>query len=479
MKFLLINPPLENLDPGWISAFPLGLAYIAKVILNNGHDVEILDIQLNKHGSEYVEKFIQNSKPNVVGITGLVTALNYIVWLAEIIKRYHPQVPLLMGGALATTAPKILLENTKIDIAIIDEGELTMAELIKVFESLENKEGFTTIKGIWYKDGEGKIRANPQGERIENLDSVNFPAWQLFDMKKYLNLPVPLLDLEWRKKKRWIFVSTSRGCPFNCNFCSRVFGRKTYLRSAENIVSEIKTLIDRYNIEHINFCDDLFMIDSGRVSRFCQLLSSLSKKISWNATARVDLINESLLEKMRKAGCISLCLGIESASQKILNKMGKNITPAMAEKAISLLKKVGVYPHCTFMIGMIGENKNTIKETVDFIKKTDIFPQGFSYTTPLPASILYEEVKKKGLIQNETEYLKKITGNFIDHFVINVSELTNVELINLKRKHESELRRNFVFRHPFWAIGRFWNHLTFYGPRETLRRLKRNLFSKV
>ncbi len=475
MRFLLINPPLENLDSNRISAFPLGLAYISRVILDKGHEVEILDIQLNKYRKEFVERTIKNLKADAIGITGLITTFNFLCWLTKIIKKYHPKIPIIVGGALATSSPKILLENTKADILAIDEGEKIVARLIDFFE--KKKEKISDIKGIWYKNENGGIFANPLEERIENLDSINLPAWQLFDMKKYLALPVPLLDLEWRKKKGWIFVSTSRGCPFNCTFCSRVFGRKTYLRTAKNIVLEIKALIEQYDIEHINFCDDLFMIDKARVLGLCELIKKLEKKITWNATARVDAIDESLLKKMKEAGCISLCFGIESGSQKILDKMQKNITPAVAKKAIFLTKKAGIYPHCTFMIGIPGENEKTLKETVKFIKETDIFPQGFSYTTPLPASKLYEETRERGLIKDELEYLKKVNGNFINHFVINVSELTDFKLINLKQKYESQLRRNFILRHPFWAIKRFCQHLFFYGPKETLQRLRKSTFS--
>lgn len=474
MRFLLINPPLENLDSGRISAFPLGLAYIGRVILDRGHEAEILDIQLNKYDKELVENTIKNLKVDVIGITGLVTTFNYLCWLTETIKKYHPKIPIIVGGALATSSPKILLENTRADILVIDEGEKIAARLIDFFEA--RKEKISDIKGIWYKNDDGGIFANSPEERIENLDSINLPAWQLFDMEKYLVLPVPLLDLEWRKKKRWIFVSTSRGCPFNCAFCSRVFGRKTYLRTAKNIILEIKALVDNHNIGHINFCDDLFMIDKTRVLELCELIKKLNKKITWNATARVDAIDEPLLKKMKEAGCISLCFGVESASQKILDKMQKNITPQMAEKAIFLTKKAGIYPHCTFMIGMPGENEETLEETVKFIKETDIFPQGFSYTTPLPASKLYEETLERGLIKDELEYLKKINGNFINHFVINVSGLTDFKLINSKQKYESQLRRHFILRHPFWAIKRLFQHLLFYGLKETLKRLKKSTF---
>lgn len=291
-------------------------------------------------------------------------------------------------------------------------------------------------------------------------------------MDKYFGTPVPMLAEGLGVKKRWIYVSTSRGCPFNCNFCSKVFGRKVYLRSAENIISEIKVLIRRYDIEHINFCDDLFMTSRARVLKFCELARKLDKKITWTASSRVDTLDEDLLREMKKSGCLSLGLGIESGSQKILNKMQKRTTPEIAARAIRMIKNAGIYPHCSFMIGMLGENEKTIRETVDFIKKTDIFPQGLVFTAALPRSELYQEALEKGIIKNEVEYLKKMNSTFIDHCVVNFSDLAEERIIELKRKSDSELRLHYMTRHPFWTAKNMLDHLKVYGIGDLLRRLK-------
>lgn len=473
MKFLLINPPLENIDPERVSAFPLGLAYIGRVISNAGHKVEVLDIQLNGYSRDEAEKRIKSVKADFVLLTGLVTTFSYIVWLAEIIKKYHPREPLVMGGALATTAPKILMENTRVDIAVIDEGELTVAELVKVFEGKKKPEG---VKGIWHKNAQGAIFQNPPRERIKNLDSIDFPLWKIFDMEKYLNLPVPMFVPAFRKKKRWIYISTSRGCPFECRFCSKVFGRVVHLRSAENIIEEIKFLVDRYGLEHVNFCDDLFMVNRARVSRLCELFKKLDKKVTWSASSRVDTIDEKILKEMKEAGCISLGLGVESGSQKILDNMNKKITSAIAKKAIAMIKKAGIYPHCSFMIGMVGENDATAKETFDFIKEIDTFPQGLAYTTALPGSKLYEESLAKGIIKDEGEYLRKMTGNFIEHYVLNFSEIPGDGIVSLKQKYDRELRLNYMLHHPVWTMKSVAGHLKFYGARDSIKRFKKKIY---
>ncbi len=475
MKFLLINPLLENIDPKRVSSFPLGLAYIGRVLLNKKQEVKVLDIQLNGYNQKKVEEIIKDSKADVFILTGLITTFNYVVRLSEILKKFHPQKFIVMGGALATTAPKILLENSPIDIAVIDEGELTTADLAEYFNGRKKIE---EIKGIWHKNKQGNIIQNSARERIKNLDTIDFPAWELFDMERYLNMPVPMLREGMGIFKRWIYISTSRGCPFNCNFCSKVFGREVYLRSAENIIEEIKILIKRYNVKHFNFCDDLFMVNRTRVIKLCDLILRLNNKITWSASSRVDTIDAEILGKMKKAGCVSLGLGVESGSQKILNKMQKRTTPEIAGKAIKMIKKSGIYPHCAFMIGMIGENEETIKETVNFIKKNDIFPQGLAYTTALPRSDLYREALEKKLILNEAEYLKKVTSNFIDHYALNFSELPGYQIIKLKQKNDRELRMNYILRHPFWLIKNMLRHFKTYGLKETFKRFKRKIIDK-
>jgi radical SAM superfamily enzyme YgiQ (UPF0313 family) len=219
------------------------------------------------------------------------------------------------------------------------------------------------------------------------------------------------------------------------------------------------------------------MTSRARVLKFCELVKKLDHKITWTASSRVDTLDEPLLEEMKKAGCLSLGLGIESGSQKILNKMQKRTTPQIAARAILMIKKSGIYPHCSFMIGMLEENEETIKETVDFIKRTDIFPQGLVFTTALPRSELYREALQKGFIKDEVEYLKKMNSTFIDHYVVNFSTLSEKRIIELKHKYDSELRMNYMLHHPVWTVKNMFKHLKVYGAGESFERFKRKINS--
>ncbi len=472
MKILLVNPPIEKMDVKRRANFPLGLAYIAKTIQAEGVEPVVLDILMGELDKAEVEDYIKNNKFDAIGITSIITTFVYIIWLTSIIKKYHPDTLIFCGGSLATTSPKILLKNTMIDIVIISEGEITTKKLLGSFKDGNT---FKNTKGIYYKDATGKVVKNEPEKRIDDLDTVPYPAWELFDMEKYMSTYLPLLDLKWKYNKRWVSMISSRGCPYGCTFCGKTFGKFTRLRSAENIIGEIKYLIDNYNLDHINFCDDFFSVDKVRVIKICDYLNQLDKKITWTASVRADSLDEEMVKKMKGAGCLGYCLGIESGDQGMLDRMQKSSSVETAEKAIAITKKHGIFPHCSMIIGLPGESEKTIQASVDFLKRTKVYPIPFNFVVPLPGSKLYREMMEKGVIQNEFEYLKKVDNEFHSNLFVNCTDMSDQELIDLKKQSEAELRKNYLKRHPFWGLKRLGSHLFHYGLKGTVGRLKNSL----
>lgn len=186
MRILLINPPYEtDLSPG---SFPLGLGYISSVLVEGGHKVKVLDIKALRYSRIHVEEIISNSidQFDVVGISGLVTIYSYIKWLAETIKKYNPSIPIVVGGSIASSIPELLLNKTKVDIACIGEGEITIKELI---EALEDSKSLTGVKGIYFKQ-DGHVYSTPPRGLCKNLDSIPFPRWDLFPIELYVDKPL-------------------------------------------------------------------------------------------------------------------------------------------------------------------------------------------------------------------------------------------------------------------------------------------------
>lgn len=423
MKILLINIPAGERTPSY---FPLGLGYIAKILLNEGHDVKVLDIFAKGYNQKKVIEIIHSLEYDFVGISAMSPEYNYVKWLSKELKKYH-KGKIILGGALPTFSSEIILKNTEVDICIIGEGEETIKDIIK------NKNNLKEVKGIYFRE-KNKIVKNHEREYIKDLDRIPLPAWDLFPIEIYLKTPSSPEGYCVNSMN----IITARGCPYNCNFCSKTF-KGTRLRSIDNIINEIKELIKRYNVKVINFADELVMVNKQRMYELCKKIKPLNLK--WVCQGRVNVVDYDILKTMKKAGCCEVGYGIESGSLKILKNMNKCATPEMAANAIIAAKKTGVRPILQTMFGYPGEDKQTIKETIDFFKKVHAHPDGVSITTPLPGTVLYEEVRKKGLIKDEEKYLEDLKGT--GQFTLNLTEMSDEELVKMKKFAEKTMHQNY------------------------------------
>lgn len=432
MNIILVNPPCRT--PVMI---PLGLAYIASVIRQDGHNVSVLDLNVENRSFPEIERELEAMDFDLIGIGGLTTTYNFVKSLSLLAKKIKPNAKIIAGNMVSTANPELLLQNSQVDICVIDEGEETVRELMQRIKDSSDIDG---VKGIAYKKNNQIFTTNPR-ERLKDLDTLPFPAWDLFAMETYLNNPI-----HTEYGRRSINVSTVRGCPFQCVYCSRPFGRQVYMRSPANLVLEIKELKRRYRIEYIGFTDDLFMVNRKWVEDVCESFISEKLNIAWGASARVNLVDLGLLRKMRKAGCATLGFGFESGSQKILDNMQKGVTVEQAEKAIAATRKCGITIDGAFMIGMIGETEETVEETVRFIKKTGLALYRFLYTTPYPKTPLFEMAKKMHKIpQDEDKYVSALSEMY-STLLVNLTEMTDERLKDLKQRAEKRIKENFSLK---------------------------------
>jgi radical SAM superfamily enzyme YgiQ (UPF0313 family) len=443
MKVLLIQPPHYynglSREP---ESFPLGLGYIAKVLLNSGHKVEVFDIWAHQLKNEEVMKKIKMLDYDVVGISALSTQYAYVKWLSAELKKKNEE-KIIVGGPLATHSPRIVLKSTAVDVCVIGEGEITIKEVV------EKSNDFDEIKGISFKK-KGKIFENPPREYIKDLDTIDFPAWELFPMgiylkpRRYYDYPHPLKAMN---------IISSRGCPYMCRFCSKTF-EKIRLRSIDNIMEEIKLLEKKYGVNCIHLNDELFMINKKRVLEFCEKIEPLNIKFLCNG--RVNIIDLNLLKRMKKAGCIAVGYGIESGSQKILYNMNKQITVEQSERALKETIRVKIYPIIFMMYGYPGETKESLQETINFFKKIPYVGRIYlAITTALPGSELYNDCLKKGLIKDEDKYLESLAAGFTTQgarFLLNFTEFTKEEFYRLKSETERRIFLEQVKRYPYHYV---------------------------
>jgi magnesium-protoporphyrin IX monomethyl ester (oxidative) cyclase len=455
LKVLLIYPPfsLASYERPIVTP-PLGLAYIGAVLEEAGHKVEILDtIALNWKTPikikgrihlgqkwEDISDDIKRSKPDAVGISCPFSCQSRNAHkVAELVKAYDTDVPVIMGGAHPSTLPKSVLQDQNVDYVVIGEGELTMLNLLK---TLSKGASFNEIDGFAYRE-KGKTVINPKKKFIEDIDSLPLPARHLLPMKEYFNAEAPHGPELMRKP--FTSMITSRGCPFNCVFCSihTIWGRRWRPRSPDNVLLEIEHLIDVYKIREIHFEDDNLTLDKRRMEKICDLILDRGLDIKWFTPNGVAIwtLDKNLLEKMKKSGCYKLCFGIESGCPQTLQFIKKPINLTHARQVIHWANDVGIWTHGFFVIGFPYETKEAIYETLRFAVESDLDFASFFIATPLPGTRLLEIVKKEGLIENALNWADLDVFNA----TLNTKFFTVEEINSLQRNlYVSFLRKRIL-----------------------------------
>lgn len=449
MKILLINPPIRE----WAkpNCFPLGLGYIAAILEQEGHEIEVMDINACRWTPAEVEERIKNAKFDAVGTGAIVTAYKYIKWLISALKKYHPQKKVIVGGSVATSVPKTLLERTAADIAVIGEGEETAREL---FQALEKEDDLSGVNGIWFKDEKGSIHITSPRPTIKDLDTLPLPAWDLFPMDIYLRNPVGAPN-----RNKWangtavdnslsMNLFATRGCPYKCIYCYHDFMGQGYRnRSPQSVFDEMKRLYQHYGVKYFHFVDDEFVMKKGFINEFCQMVRESNLGFTWGCSGRANLMTEELIATMANSGCVLIGYGIESGSQKILDIIKKKVKVEQAKQAVKLTQKYIGWADCSFMIGTPGETRETIQETIDFCKELNLVPEVIFFATPYPGTELYEIAKAQNKIGDEEEYILRL-GEQGEQIVVNFTDFTDEELQAIKERMVVELDAWNKMKHP-------------------------------
>jgi len=387
LRICFITPPYNSAVKSAIGTTspPLGLAYLASMVRDD-HDVRIIDSDILNYSLDDVRRELKSFYPDVVGITSATPSIYEAYKVAEIAKKVNENCKVIMGGPHVSFLPEeTLIECKNVDIIVRGEGEETIRELM---HAIESNKPLRNVKGITFRKGDA-ILSTENRPFIKNIDKIPFPSFDLLPTRKYQVQGV-----------RYSAMISSRGCPFGCSFCasSRLFGRCWRGRSPENVLEEIKILYEKYKIGNIEFMDDTFTLNQKRAEKICDLIINEGLDISWGASSRVDTISRRLAEKMKKAGCWIIFLGIESASQKILNQIGKKISISQIRRAVKILKDAGIQILGSFILGFPDETLRSAEETIAFAKRLDLDYAQFSILTPYPGTPLYDYADKQGLL---------------------------------------------------------------------------------
>lgn len=379
MKITLINLPAKRFRFTTLGVLPpLGLAYIASVLLRDRHKVGIIDVPAQGMSLRDFQRAIRNDKSDVYGISSTLFGFQDVIKFSAALKRENPTAFIVLGGLCAVLPADVILRNIPdIDVIVRGEGEIPMQ---KICSSLSGNGDLSKINGISFRRS-GKVFSNAANEYMD-LQSIPFPAYDILNIKRYylhppFGLYPPVISME-----------TSRGCVFGCEFCCLSKNYRT--RRIEDVVDEMVYLKESYNINEIYFVDHTFTISQEYVKGLCRRIIDKRLKIHWTCKTRVDCVSSETLRMMRAAGCYTISYGVESGSEKILRNINKGITPLDTENAIRLTRKHGIRSVAYMLVGSPGEDRDTIKESLDMIKKIKPDYVLYNALAPDPASGLYE-----------------------------------------------------------------------------------------
>lgn len=373
---------------------PLGIAYIASEIREAGHhEVRCIDYQIPSVTDEQVIDELSNADYVLVGIRGFAGDYLRVKELAARIKReVSENLAVAVGGPLATFSYEPVLQTTAVDFCVLGEGETTAVKL------LENLKRPHLVPGIAFRDITGKVIRTSGGMLPEkDIDSIAWPAYDLFDVEQYIYRSPSIPGLLNVKKVRSLDIITGRGCPFSCKFCGKLV-EKYRKRNVDDVIKEMRFLISRYQVEHFCINDELFYPYKKWTSEFSKKVAELG--ITWNFAARARGFKLADLQEMRASGCLRINMGVESGSAENLAETQKRITPDDIRESVRLLREADIYPGCSLILGFPTETAKTGWETVALIDELDLPPKTFGLLQPYPGSPYFYEYMEKGIIKS-------------------------------------------------------------------------------
>lgn len=443
LDLLLVNPSLDyTIDKKKIASLKveekiprqmsphIGMGYLLANAERNGINAQFIDMVSYEYSLNDLLNHIKTTKPTLVGFTSFTTQIKSAGKIASKIKEKFPNISTCAGGPHATAIPKeTLSEFSGFDFVVRGEADEVM---LQAMTNLTHH-NLSNIKGIVTREKEDCSYG-----RVSNLDSLPFPAWNDFCLDLYPGADPHLT-------KRELPISTSRGCPNNCIFCVRPFGKNRINRSVDSVMGEIERNIKDFGAEAIYFLDETF---TGNISwneeLFRKMISKgINKKIKWSCETRVDRASPDLFNLMKEAGCYYIFFGFESADDKMLRRCGKGFKAEQIKKAIGYAKDAGIICAGSFIIGLPGETEETALASRRLAKDLGIYSTTFPIAVPFPGTVIRRMAEKhqyglKILSNNWDDYGKQYPG-VMDSEILNINRLRELQTLAYKMNPKKEL----------------------------------------
>lgn len=372
----------------------LGPAYVAGAARAAGHEVALIDLRLEHDPHGALAERLSAFAPDVLAMPCYTFGLAACVETARRAKALRPGLRVVLGGPHVTIFPQECLRDPAVDAAVLGEGELAFCLLLKALA----KGGPTTgINGVWSRDCAGRLRRCRRRSLLADLDSLPPPALDLY----------PLQDCKVMYNvfgRRAVNVMGARGCPYGCSFCASrlTFTRAVRAHSTERVISDLNSLHRLHGFDAFVFYDDLFTFDRARTLELCAALRERgAAPFEWGCCTRSDRVDPELLKAMREAGCRLVMLGVETGSQRLLDRMGKRTTVRRNLAAVKMVKEAGIKVAAGFMIGLPTETPAETLRTIAFARLAAPDFAWFNITEPYPGTDLWEDAVKHGRFVEE------------------------------------------------------------------------------
>ncbi len=420
MRVCLINPPrIQPKAWGKPNVFPPIVMASVAAVLEKKHAVIIIDaptegwenlleLDATKYrvglSAEVIEQRILDWKPDVVVVEVPFSGWSKTAYeVTSIAKKANKDIAVVLFGLHPSSRPEDCLTHADVDFVVVGEPENTVWELVEALQ--QKKTDYRTIDGLGFRE-KGKAVLTKKRAVIQDLDTLPLPARHLLPMHVYAKA-VAANPLRGEITKPYTIIMTSRGCPFSCVFCTNclVWGKQWRPRSPKNVVDEVEQVIKTYGIKQIDFADDNMTWDRQRMAQICDLIVERKLHFDWFTPngVRADTLDEELLRKMKRSGCKKIRVAPESGVQRVVSEIAKkNLDLKKVEDAIVAAHKVGIKVGCFFVMGLIGETKADIDETIKYaykLKRLGAESFIFSIAMPLYGTTFYEQAKAGGYIR--------------------------------------------------------------------------------
>ena len=367
---------------------PLGIGYLAGAIAKKGIPVSVVDLNRLDQGWPTLKRIVQSEKPDFIGVS--VSTPNYLSGkrLVSMIKALGSEGKILLGGPHASALKARALEDFRADILFLGEAEHSLGDFL---DNIISGRDIRNVAGLIFNGSEGIDETAFPGF-FDNLDELPFPLWEQLDPRRYPPIPHQMFVRHLPVAP----ILTTRGCPFNCYFCSStgLYGEKLRKRSAENVVEEMDMLVRDFGVREFHMEDDCLTLDRGHITRLCEKLIANGDDRSWKTPNGLltRTLERDLLVLMKRAGCYQISLGIETLSQQSVDQMGKRYEVARLEELLATASDIGLETHGLFILGLPGEDPAEMRETIRRAPKLGLDLAHFSLCVPLPGSKLGDSI---------------------------------------------------------------------------------------